>query len=550
MTDDIDGAIDYLNTKQEGNDVSIMEHIAEVLVKLTDYGADRPIDYFEPFSYIVKEERQNANDTEPEKKLVFNEKLGPNFVEIGKITSRLRTNLFPKQKLTAEGEEEDEEPQQEGENEGDGEEAEKPEEETVNENGEYPNLVSDMEWMNQVGVGLTRDETELLQLALHKLIQTNPLDNARFWGKINTIQGDYYIAEVTYSADSRPSAEAPQEEEDKGEEPKEKEEKEPLAPMEEDSGPNTFCYFVCTALGKRWVRLPDIKPHQIAQSRSIRQRFSGNLSTPVLAPPGRFDGNEGTLLRATIARMYHSTTLAPKGKYVPEEGYPEEEDQRLASNAALTEVEEWSGKPINNPLTGFVHRVPYLLPQGRTEEWVPETEEEQDEEKKPTGPVYPSILRPIGEDEPVGNHPKPQLPEGQEPEDIPENIKAQSFDGFQIPSWTVRTEKLPKKGQKLFWLRSNTWPGMNILSSETGDKMVQMYFGDGLKVEPPLDWPPAWKPKPKPAPPKEEEEKEEEEAKNEENNDQENQDENAEKPESESETATGTYDSGYTDSNA
>ena len=83
MTDDIDGAIDYLNTKQEGNDVSIMEHIAEVLVKLTDYGADRPIDYFEPFSYIVKEERQNANDTEPEKKLVFNEKLGPNFVEIG-----------------------------------------------------------------------------------------------------------------------------------------------------------------------------------------------------------------------------------------------------------------------------------------------------------------------------------------------------------------------------------------------------------------------------------------------------------------------------------
>jgi len=101
-------------------------------------------------------------------------------------------------------------------------------------------------------------------------------------------------------------------------------------------------------------------------------------------------------------------------------------------------------------------------------------------------------------------------------DEVDEKIKSQQFEGFQVPSWSVRTEKVGQKLQKFFWLRSNAWPGLNIVSNETGDKMVSMYFGTGMKVEAPLPWPPAWKPKPKPLPPKEEEEKEEEEGSEEE----------------------------------
>jgi len=54
--------------------------------------------------------------------------------------------------------------------------------------------------MKQRGVNLTLDEKIQLELALHQLHTTIEADELLFWGKINGINKDYFIAmAVTYS---------------------------------------------------------------------------------------------------------------------------------------------------------------------------------------------------------------------------------------------------------------------------------------------------------------------------------------------------------------
>lgn len=468
MSENIEGALDYLNTPADNTDRSVVQHVSEVLLRVIDFGADRPLDYFEPFSYIVKEEHDKATTTTKDELLALHEQIGPDFEQAARDADLSLARLFPRQKLTAEGEEEEEDQKEEQE----GEEEEKHEEEEMqNEEGEVPNVPGDMAFIAEAGIGLTQRETFLLQQAIQKLVRTKPLTTARFWGKVLGVERNYYICEVEYNEGERPQPEANEEEE-------KTEETEQEPPIEDASGPNLFNYFVCNELGGKWVLLPDVLPKQIVASRSIKQMFTGNLNGEVVAPPGRFQGTEKELLRCFIARVVHSCTLSPKGQYVPEE--EPEEDMPLESNAPITLDEEWEGKPIEK-IDSFVHRMPCILPQGRTEFWAPETEEEDGVEPYIEKGV--PILTPITEDEPI---------EG------------------GIPSWSWRQLR---GGDAKFWLRSNTWPGLNVVSSAKGDKIVMMYFGWGLKATPPLEWPPL--PEKKKVP-EEEEEEEEEEEKNEE----------------------------------
>jgi hypothetical protein len=197
------------------------------------------------------------------------------------------------------------------------------------------------------------------------------------------------------------------------------------------------------------------------------------LSAPVIAPPNRFDGTEKELLRAFIARVVQCCTVCPKGQYNPEE--EPEEDKPLESNAPIVLNEEWAPKPVTG-LGHFLHRLPAILPQGRVEFWAPEAEEEEKERPVEKGPP---ILRPLALDEPIG--------EG-------------------APSWTIKQFNVPTK---LFWLRSNTWPGLHIVSSSNADRLVMQYYGWGAKSTGAIDWPPLPEPKRKPKPKVEEEEEEE-----------------------------------------
>ena len=467
MSGEIEGALDYLSTPSDNCDTSIVQHVSQVLLRIADFGADRPIDYFEPFSYIIKEERSpsDAQGHSADELLSMHEPRGPDFEQAAKETGGVLSRLFPRSKLTAEGEEEEDDAKEEPQ----AEEEEKHEEEEMQNEGEVPNISGDMRYISAAGIGLTPRETFLLQQAVQKLVRTKPLATARFWGKVLGVEHNYYICEVEFNDGERPQPEAT-EEEDKGE----SKDKEP--PIEEASGPNLFNYFVCNELGGKWILLPDVLPKQIVASRSIKQMFTGNLNAEVVAPPGRFAGTEKELLRCFIARVVHSCTLAPKGQYNPEE--EPEEDMPLESNAPIVLDEEWEGKPIKS-IDSFLHRLPVILPQGRTEFWAPEAEEEDG--KGPEVEKGVPILTPITQDEPI---------EG------------------GIPSWSWRI--LRGNGPK-FWLRSNAWPGLNVVSSEKGDKIVMMYFGWGMKATAPLEWPPLPEKKTVPEEEEEEEEKREEE---------------------------------------
>jgi hypothetical protein len=327
-------------------------------------------------------------------------------------------------------------------------------------------------------------------------VRARPVAAARFWGKVLGGDRDYYVAECEYSEGARPRA--GREEEDRGGRPR-------RAPPEEDSGPNALCYFVCTARGAGWAPLPDVTPQQIAASRCIRHRFTGRLDAPVIAPPGRFDGAERELLRAVIARITHACTVAVAGMYRPEE--EPEEDAPLAGNAPIALNEDWAPRPMR-ALDAFVHRLPALLPQGRTECWAPE-EEERDERAPGRVERGPPILRSLAQDEPLPRD-LPSWSLRVVPVVAPVSWAQPSIPGVTLPAEGRRAEaQLKTERSHVIWLRSNAWPGLSVVVGETTGRIVMHYYGWGMKGTEPEEWPEIPEPPKKILPRTEEEEEEE-----------------------------------------
>ena len=54
------------------------------------------------------------------------------------------------------------------------------------------------QYFEQAGVGLGREETFRIFLALKNLVDTHTLQNVRFWGKIMGTAKSYIVAEVEY----------------------------------------------------------------------------------------------------------------------------------------------------------------------------------------------------------------------------------------------------------------------------------------------------------------------------------------------------------------
>ena len=458
MTEDIEGAMECLTAQSPDAPASVLGHVARTVVLLSEFGTERPIDYFEPFSYIVKESEypKPIRSAIPEQP-VFDP------LKEQKQNSMLASHLFARQRLTAEGEEEEDDKEETE----DQEEHEEPEEENE---GEFSNLLEEMRLLEIAGLGLPENETRLLQLSINRLIKSKPLETARFWGKFETTTGCYYIAEAEFKEGERPRGDEEAETDETEEKPEENEnpEDQPV-PMEEDSGPNQYSYFALTQFGGTWHLLPDVLPRQIVASRSIRQMLSGDLKHPVEAPEGRFEGVEENLLRCQIARMSHTGSIAPAGLWVPEE--EPEEDQELDSNAPISENEEYEYKPINS-LSQYVHRLPCILPQGRVEFYIPEGIDEEDLPEPEKGPP---ILRPLSQDEPVGRY----------------------------PPWCFKQINGLKRCNVI---RSLVWPGLYIVSTEKGEKLYMVYFGWGMKATDPLPWPPLPEPKPVETPEEDEEE--------------------------------------------
>lgn len=361
-----------------------------------------------------------------------------------------------------------------------------PELEEDQEEAPLPDLMELANYFEQAGVGIGREETFRIFLALKLLIDTQPIRTCRFWGKMFGIHANYIIAEVEFFEGEDP--EEPQDDEKQQEEqeiieaktditkegnfdeeeddiPQTEFKASPVIPKEDNRvGCNKKTYFVCNESGGTWVRLPPVTPAQIVVSRQIQKFFTGNLQAPVVSYPP-FPGNESNYLRAQIARISATTHISPLGYYIFEE--EEEDDEEGGARDSFVVNQEFEGLTVNEmadpSCANWVHHVQYVLPQGRCtwfnpsqkrEEEELEEEEEDEEREEPDEPEPeqgPPLLTPLSEDAEV--------------------------DG--MPPWTAQKSSTLVAQYSLAVMHSNLWPGAHAFAVER--KFENIYIGWGQK---------------------------------------------------------------------
>lgn len=123
---------------------------------------------------------------------------------------------------------------------------------TLPNEGEMPDLLEEANMFEWAGIGIGREETYLLMLAMKQLLETNPLKSVRFFGKIFGRFGDYFIVEsevkdghsIPVPATQTESKEDSSDEEDAQSEEK----KQPVIPPEEEGhGTNRYVYWCCSS---------------------------------------------------------------------------------------------------------------------------------------------------------------------------------------------------------------------------------------------------------------------------------------------------------------
>lgn len=116
-------------------------------------------------------------------------------------------------------------------------------------------------------------------------------------------------------------------------------------PLENNTGTNTYVYFVCNYLGGPMTQLPYVTPDQIKAARLIKKFLTGRLTSHVSTYP-LFPGNEANFLRAQIARIAASTVCAPSGLFAAND------------DGSLERSEEYAGFPGRelSQTANWVHR--------------------------------------------------------------------------------------------------------------------------------------------------------------------------------------------------
>ncbi|XP_005044955.2 PREDICTED: radial spoke head protein 6 homolog A-like [Ficedula albicollis] len=441
----------YLLKTSTKSGLNLYDHFANILTKILDEQPPNAVDIIEDISKDVKwAQFQKKMDTLRDEHLI-----PPTFQAAVKYKA-----LFIK-----EGGEEEEEDDLE-------EEMGQP---------SLPNVMETAFYFEQAGIGLNKDESYYIFLALKNLINVQPIQTCRFWGKILGLEMNYIIAEVQLQEveeDEEIAEEGEEivgegEKEDEAEEEDEQKEKEaeppkstykppPEIPKEANgTGTNKYVYFVCNEPGNPWVKLPPVTPAQIVCARKIKKFFTGRLDAPVVSFPP-FPGNEANYLRAQIARISAGTHVSPTGFY-QFANEDEEEEEGADTYEENTEFEPPPVAEMVESLATWAHHVKGILKQGRcvwinpsqkseeNDEDEEEEEEEVEEEQEERGPP---LLTLISEDEGMKD----------------------------IPAWTAQTstDLIPQYSVAI--LRSNRWPGAYAFAS--GRKFENIYFGWGHKYSP------------------------------------------------------------------
>lgn len=435
----------FLQTSSAKSGLNVYEHLSKLLTRILSERPNNAAEIFEDLSKQQKFERfVNQADTLIEKP----EKSSENKL------AEVQKYLFMK--------DDDEE-----EAAGDGEDIETP----------LPNLNELSYYFEQAGVGVGREETFRVLLALKQLVDKHQLEQVRFWGKIFGTEQNYYVAEVKF--ESGKEEEEEELEEAKEEEVPEKDENEevdiipkplykppPVIQKEEAGvGCNKQTYFVCNAPGKPWVKLPHVTPHQIQRSRQIKKLLTGRLDAAIVAYPP-FPGNEANYVRAQIARISAGTQISPNGFYRFDEEGEEANDEDARDS--FVENEEFEGinvRELADPaLNSWVHHVQHVLPQGRTK-WLNPKQKSDEEE--------------MGDEE-DGEEDRDD-PTEEEPERGPPLLSPLSED-TEIdgqPAWTAKVSSNLVAQYAICVVRSNLWPGAYAFGIDK--KFENIYIGWGQK---------------------------------------------------------------------
>jgi radial spoke head protein 4A len=282
------------------------------------------------------------------------------------------------------------------------------------------------------GVGLSKEETYRIHLAMQKLAADKSLPAIRFLGKIFGTKADYVILEAKAA-----SVEAHIAPSKVGTTP-------PEAP---GVGLNGAIYFVASSAADEFVQLEDVTPEQVLASMTVRKYFTGELAAPVACYPA-FPGPEAAYLRAQIARIVQGTSICPDGKLAFDEEFEGDGPKPMKVNAEyavpgdLKALESWVHCCGGILKIGRITNVPKPEPVDGEE---PAEDEELEAEKEP--------LYSIAEDEAVVEE--------------------------QLPAWSAAAYHNVYDPYSVTILKSNRWPGAYAAAAKVGDKAACVYFGSG-----------------------------------------------------------------------
>jgi len=217
--------------------------------------------------------------------------------------------------------------------------------------GVVQNFLEDSAMLRWAGVGFSQQESYHIGASLRRLaVETPSIELLRFWGKVLGTEGDYMVAEGVLKSAPRAADAA---------------EKPPVLPDSPEfdvesrgEGANSFTYWVSSGGCAPWVRLPAARASHIVAARTMKRILTGKLDAPVLSMPW-YPGKERHLLRAQIARISATCTLATKGWY--------EEDEEGGGKIKQAEdpIGAFPGQEELASDAAWVHRMPCLNKIGK-----------------------------------------------------------------------------------------------------------------------------------------------------------------------------------------
>lgn len=328
--------------------------------------------------------------------------------------------------------------------------------------GAVQNFMEDAAMFRWAGVGFGQQESYHVACSLRKLASDSPsIESLRLWGKVLGAEGDYYVAEgVLQSIPKVP--EAP--------------EKPPVLPDTPEydveprgEGANAFTYWVSPGGCAPWVRLPAARAGHIVAARKMKYLMTGDLNSAVLSMPW-FPGKERHLLRAQIARISATCTLAAAGWYeADEEAGPDKikevegtaEEKIPAQDALATDA-------------GWVHRMPCLNKIGKCS--YPDVEALGEAITEEQGKVIADQIAAEGDPKGLLAGIEGDLAEIK-PENDEGNVVAWSFKVFGDKGMYKVNDA--DKTHQVTAVRSNIWPGAVTVAQ--GAKFASIYIGYAMK---------------------------------------------------------------------